>query len=479
LEVRLLLSINKSRVQIPTALSLLVFCLCFLHIQFASAVIAEPFPVRNPKEGTIGIRSTDFINNNYTTTSAKNNTMFGGRISSPVEDEEFGLGLDIEGQFVDNNPILNTFTAHEFYFKVFPEWQNSILYLGRKKQPWSELDSSWQLGAWEPVFKVDPLDMRVQGLTGFFVDIKKTDWALELFATPFFLPDHGPSIDARDGQFVQGHPWVSLPPKEVNIFGEQTPAYYTIDKPSATDVISNKGYALRFRWGKDDSHGDAAGFATQMSIGYLPINQLTLGFEGAYNTSEKSRLEIGINPEVIYHKLLGLDAVYRSENLRLGFAFLQEDSETPEFAHSWTYQSYQPTQFASPSLSYRWNNLETRVAYLKRFGGEAKTLGPQTALFKKAIPDRYGFYEQLKTELIWKQKTSNFFKYNTLARWVQELQERSDIISLQAGCQIGSFWQIYGGLDFLKTANLNSKSADLAETYQRNDRAYTGIQYVF
>jgi hypothetical protein len=458
---------------------LIAFCLCSLHIQFAAAVIAEPFPVRNPKEGSIGLKSTDFINQDYQATSAKKTTMFGGRISSPVEDEEFGLGLDIEGQFVDNNPILNTFTAHEFYFKVFPEWQNSILYLGRKKQPWSELDSNWQLSTWEPVFKVDPLDMRVQGLTGFFVDIKKPDWSLELFATPFFLPDQGPTVDVRDGQFVQGHPWVSLPPQHVSIFGEQTPAYYTLDKPNATDVISNKGYALRFRLGKDDSQGDATGFSTQMAIGYLPVNQLTLGFDGAYNTSEKSRLEVGISPEVIYHKLMGLDAIYRTENFRLGLSVLQEDPEYPSFASKWTYQTYKRTQFASPSISYKWNSLEARVSYLKRVGGEAETVGPQAALFKKAIPDRYGFHELLKTELKWQQKTSSVFKYNTLARWEQELQEHSDILSLQAGCQFGPFWQLYGGFDFLKTDNRNLNSADLAETYQRNDRVYTGVQYVF
>lgn len=475
----MLLGINKRRVRIPSTISLIVFCLSCLHIQFAAAVIAEPFPVRNPKEGTIGIRSTDFINKDYKVSSTKKSTMFGGRISSPVEDEEFGLGLDIEGQFVDDNPILNTFTAHEFYFKVFPEWKDSILYLGRKKQPWSELDSNWQLSAWEPVFKVDPLDMRVQGLTGFFIDVKKTDWSLELFATPFFLPDHGPTVDARDGQFVQGHPWVNLPPQDVTIFGESTPAYYTIEKPSATDVISNNAYALRFRLGKDDSLGDVTGFNAQMAIGYLPVNQLVLGFEGVYNTSEKSRLEIGLSPNVIYHKLLGLDVIYRSENLRLGFSFLQEEPELPEFAAKWTYQDYKATKFLSPSFSYKWNKLETRISYLKRLNGEVETIGPQAALFKNAIPNRYGYNELLKTELKWQQTTSSLFKYNILARWVQELQEHSDIVSVQAGCQIGAFWQIYGGIDFLKTDNKNSDSVDLAEMYQRNDRAYGGVQYVF
>lgn len=475
----MLKSIYKRQASIFLFLVIVSFCLIFMHTQFAAAVIAEPFPLPNPKEGTIGIRSSEFINKEYKIPSAKKNTIFGGKISSPVEDEEFGLGLEIEGQFVNNNPILNTFTAHEFYFKVFPEWQNSILYLGRKKQPWSDLDSNWQLGAWEPVFKVDPLDMHVQGLTGFFVDIKKPDWSLELFATPFFLPDHGPSVDVRDGEFIHGHPWVNLPPQEVNVFGELTPAYYIVDKPTATDVIANKGYALRFHWGKDESRGTSTGFAAQVSIGYLPVNQLTLGFDGTYNASEKSRLEIGINPEVIYHKLLGVDTTYKFENLHFGISILQENPESPDYASKWTYQNYKPTQFASTNVSYKWDSYETRVSYLKRFGGEADTVGPQAALFKKVIPDRYGFHELLKAELKWQQKSHTLFKNYMLARWIQELQERSDIVSVQAGCQVGPFWQIYGGFDFLKTENKNTNSADLAETYQRNDRAYGGVQYVF
>jgi hypothetical protein len=450
-----------------------------LHTSLGFSIIAEPFPVRNSKEGSIGIRSTDFVNKEYKSVTSKKTTMIGGRISSPVEDEEFGLGLDIEGQFVNDNPLLNTFTAHEFYFKVYPEWQNSILYLGRKKQPWSELDSTWQLGSWEPVFKADPLDMRGQGLTGFFIDIKKPDWSLELFATPFYLPDHGPSVNVRDGQFVQGHPWVSLPPEQVSIFGEQTPAYYNLDKPSATDVISNNGYALRFRLGKDDNHVDATGFTGQVAIGYLPVNQLTLGLDGAYNTSDKNRLEIDIHPEVIYHKLLGVDTSYRTENLRLGFSFLQEDPEDPKFSPKWTHQVYYSTRFTSPSIAYKWNNIEAKLSYLKRTGGEADTLGPKATIFKKAIPDRYGFNELIKTELKWQQKTGALLKYNTLVRWVHEQQEQSDIFSWQAGCQVGSFWQVYGGLDLLKTDNRNKDSADLAEIYQRNDRAYAGVQYVF
>jgi hypothetical protein len=456
-----------------------IVCLCSLHAEFTNALIAEPFPVRNTQEGSIGIRNTEYINKDYSVAPNKKNTMIGGRISSPVDDEEFGLGVDIEGQFVNDQPVLNTFTAHEFYFKVYPEWQNSILYLGRKKQPWSELDSNWQLGAWEPVFKVDPLDVRGQGLTGFFVDIKKPNWTLELFATPFFLPDHGPSIDAHDGKFIDGHPWVNLPPKTVNIFDEVTPAYYTLEKPSATDVVAQKAYALRFRWGQDDSHGDSAGFSTQVAMAYMPSNQLVLGLNGINNISESRKVEINIRPQVTYHRLLGLDAIYRSENLRMAISFLQEDPEENEFSENWTYQNQVMTRFLSPSLSYRWQNLEMRASYIRRMGNPSNTIGPQAVLFKSVFPDRYGFQELFKTELKWQQNYSGHSRYYALTRWTQELVEKSDIISFQGGCQLGPFWQVYTGFDLLKTENHNTKIADLAETYQQNDRAYLGVQYVF
>lgn len=456
-----------------------IVCLCTLQTHLAFALIAEPFPVRNAKEGSIGIRNSEYLNKDYSVSANKRNSMFAGRISSPVDDEEFGLGIDIEGQFVNDQPVLNTFTAHEFYFKVYPEWQNSILYLGRKKQAWNELDSNWQLGAWEPVFKVDPLDVHGQGLTGFFVDIKRPDWTLELFATPFYLPDHGPSVDTRDGHLVEGHPWVSLPPRSVNIFGEPTPAYYTIEKPSATEVVANKGYALRFRYGKDDNHGDAAGLSTQVALAYLPANQLTLGLNGINNISESRKVEIGIRPQVTYHRLLGLDAIYRAENLRVAFSFLQEDPEKNEFANTWTYQDQLMTRFISPSVSYRLQNIELRASYIRRLGSAPITQGPQVSIFKKVFPDRYGFQELFKGELKWQQQNSNRLKYYVLSRWTQELVEHSDVVSFQGGCQIGSFWQIYGGLDLLKTDNKNPLYSDLAETYQHNDRAYMGVQYVF
>jgi hypothetical protein len=436
---------------------------------------ADPNVLGSDKLGQVGTKSLYYLNDQYQNPEARSVQLFEGRITREADESEFSLGIDLEGQFSVNNQRFNSFTANEFYFRMDPLWTGTTLYLGRKRSRWSALDDRWKLGVWQPLYKVDSINPHSQGLTGLFVVVKQDDFTLEFFGTPFFLPDHGPVMETRNGSFVTGHPWVQYPPSEVILKGQPTPAFYQIDKPSIPDVIVNTGYGMNLQWGDSETEG----WLFRGAWAYKPMNQLQLGFDGNLSLANEERLEIDIHPEVGFHKVGSLDGSYRSENWGVYAGLIVDQPEPTHFDNRWTYQEFSAAHLGGIGTEYLWGSTRFGLGYLRRDGGDSQMAGPRAGAAARVLPERFQFDELLKMEVTYRGDLDSQWSYELMGEWRQELKEQSEIVSGQGTLLMGPFWRAYMGMDLLRTNNLVTSKADFAESYQSNDRVYGGIQYVF
>jgi hypothetical protein len=455
-------------------------------VVFESLALANSVSLRQNQEthfmglfklGSIGARSLNYISDQYENKEARNVQLLEGRIQLVPElvDSQLGLGMDLEGQVSVAQPMLNSFTANELYFRIDPLWTEATLYLGRKRSKFSNLDARWKLGVWEPIFKVDALDPHSQGLTGLFVAFESAEMTYEFFASPFFLPDHGPQVETRDGEFVKGHPWVQYPPEELTMAGQPIATHYNIDRPDLGDVVIQQSYGLSIRKGDSSQTGMSVGLAWA----HKPMNQLLLGLDPDMSLVGQSRWDIGIHPEVGTHEVGSLDLSYRAEHWLTYVGGLSDSPSEKIFDGPWTYQKFSAATIVGGGMEFFADGWQIGLGYLQRRGGDSRMVGKAAPYLSDSLPERFLFEELLNAELAYEGDLAVHWAYEVKGGWRQELRARSEIVALQGSLMMGPYWKGFLGVDLLKAGDGVADRKDFVESYRNNDRAYGGIQYVF
>lgn len=453
----------------------------------SSTLLVPDEPEESPspeKNSYIGTRSLFYINKNIMNTEARSLHYFEGRVQRDASHSDKNFGMDLEGQFASSQEGFNSFSLNELYWKTNFLSESITFAIGRRTSQWSLLDDHWKLGAYQPVYRMDPLNPSSQGLTGLFLGFKGEGWNVEFFGTPVFTPDQGAPVETVNGRFVKKDPWIFYPPPEINVNGVLTPATYEIDRPSIQEVVSNKGFGVKAQVGQTDEDGVSgrAGWA------YKPMNQLLLGLSGHETVrqteespeSEKNTVDIRLHPEVGYHQISSIDLAYRFNSFLMTLGVVDDRPMKHEFASQWTYQNYLPSQLMGGGIEFS-SESGWRVGahYLKRQGGESQVLGPEKDLVGPYIPERYSFAELVQGEMVFQKRLSSRWGYEGSGEWRKELSEGSELYSLKGALLMGSFWKAYLGLDFMKSENKNPQKKDFIEANLANDRVYGGVHYVF
>jgi hypothetical protein len=291
-----------------------------------------------------------FISKNYEATAEKNFNFIGARLQNS-DNPDAQIKTDSRAGLAINAPMMSYINVSEIYFQN----PGSRLSIGRKKSAWSGLDSRWNLGSWEPVFKWNPLVPERQGLTGFFLTSASQDWDIETMASPFYLPDQGPSFSVNsDGQFERGHAWFIMPAERIRLMkgAEPTQIKYEFNKPNETDVVLQMTLSARARYHRDS-------FSMQGSYAYKPMNQLPLAYKGMNSMPEK-RVSVDILTSVQYHELAGLDLNWQEGNAAFGLSFLHD---RPRAKASFDDSSYTTPSFDEASLFSPYIDLKSKSGW--------------------------------------------------------------------------------------------------------------------
>lgn len=402
------------------------------------------------------------------------------------------LRLDLTaGKFLDlNNSFL---TVQELFGSMRFHREQASVAVGRKFEFWSELDSNWQLGLWEPqANNVDLLRPTGQGLTGVFGKARTGSWELLAYASPVFIPTMNPEIREKDGSLVADSRWFKTPSGSGDVLDRETRYVYSLSVPDLRELVSQPGAGARVRYG-----GDRPGFWASANVARKPMNALLVKYD--YNLalqSGGSQAEIEVQPVVGYHSLYGADLGWSSEQGSVSLSFLRDepDVELPrnslndlgEPTTDWIQQSPGGLVAYGAHAERRLNvpgildPVQVQVDYLKAETTETTDLdaaGEERGAF---LPHRLNFTNAASV----KTRVSGlaFSKpWATSLRYLREFDQNGSVWTLLTEIRPRRDMVVHAGLDILGVDDDSVGNTDkrFLNQFRANDRVFGGLSYVF
>lgn len=390
-------------------------------------------------------------------------------------DASFGKYLDWGGSIFG---IQELYTSYQF------SSIQSQISIGRKIEFWSQLDSDWQLGLWEPKYNIDALRPMNQGLTGIFYKVANEGHELLFFGAPLFVPTMGPEIREQDGSLVADNRWYRTPSRSSSIMGKDTELRYKLNIPDLMKMVSKPGSGFRYRYDSTDR-------STWISLNFArkPINSLLLKYD-AQLTAETSTGKVTISPDVGYHSLIGVDVGFYLKNGMISFSYLQDDPDVvrPEYSATSDWVLSQPGQLkifgahadTKLNIPYFQEDIGVALDYIRVFevltydvdsqGGDRGSLFPNRTQFTNALSARGKVFSTFRA----KPLTVEY-------RILRDFDQNGTLLGVEMNWKPTQSWQTTVGLDVLGVDNSTDANLDprFLNQFRANDRFYGGVGYVF
>ncbi len=464
--------------------------------------------LRQDSKDEVYISSDSFVSPNFRDDEKTNFILLGGStqfLDTPERYADHSFFYDVSGVLSSSRSLLNSVNVAQMYWawnlesnssdgvhldpnipsgklsvqsvmsrdKSQPEANELKLYIGRKKEDWSSLDERWGMGLFQPVYRWNPLDPSLQGLTGLFLKKKwNPQLETEIFYSDLFLPDQGPSFEIENGQFVEGNPWFRRPPQKVALYGSETDIHYNLIKPDVKDVALNKeSIAFRIK-------GQIQRATVQMSLSRKPIFQLPIAYRGFFNIAKGNVVDADILPKVYFHTLYGGDASYQGEIMDIGMSVVHEipDADRNHFDSGWTYPKYENTTMYSPYVRIRpTKKLGLLLQTLWMNGGGVTEVGPDADPNRDPLVTRYRFRQA--NQIILETKSLGSPRLSTQLSYTESPFYKFKLLSFEAHYLASVNTRFFAELDLIDSETNLSKN-DISN-YRDNDRGVVGGSYVF
>jgi hypothetical protein len=420
-----------------------------------------------------------FISPDYEATSGKTFSYLGGKLYN-INEKEALFKMDVQGGFAFNAPLLSYINVSQLYFDIPFEVEGqpkpNALAIGRKKSEWSEVDSRWNLGIWEPVFKYNPLNPERQGLLGLFLNLPGENVDLELMGSPFYLPDQGPSFAVNEeGEFEKGNPWFQRPADSIKILSETSKVQYNLEKPNETEVVTQTVYAGRLR-------AKLGGLSLQGSYAYKPMNQLPLAYTGTLNIS-KDRGVVDIKTSVQYHELMGADLKYENDIVTVGVSTLHDRpyrEATFKNAEDWNRPTFSEANLISPYIDLKFaKGWLLKIQHIDIAGGEVTEVGPLATPNRAPITKRYPYQQAEDVEIGYQGKALIQRPWRTSVNYMFSQKNKFDLLKWRGQILLTKKWEVFTEALMVKADSENlERPSDFVE-FQNHDRVLAGVGYVF
>lgn len=402
----------------------------------------------------------------------KNNYQFVGAEIRSSQDSQDSLHMNVSGAIAVGEPLLNYLNISEFYFDSKINDEQSLS-LGRKKLDWNLVDSRWNLGIWEPVFKWNPLLPESQGLTGLFWQVQKPSYTLTLFASPLFIPDQGPSYDIQGGKFVKSNPWFRSPPDSIHIFGETTQIEYTLQKPNEGQVVLHSSYGAKLAF------GDTKNLFFQLSHIYKPSNQLALGYDGVLDIP-KDRGAVDLQPQVFYHSLSGADLSFAFSRFKLGGSvLLDRPSQDKIFDAQWTHPVFENALLSTGFLEMDMRLITFYFQRLDISGGNVKEEGELANPNRRPLMTRYPFKQANEAGIKGHLAFAKFRSLDGKISYTQSDKNDFSLIRFNSTLKLSNLWSLSAEAQLIDAGPLTADNQNDIAQFVNNDRYMIGASYVF
>jgi hypothetical protein len=187
---------------------------------------------------------------------------------------------------------------------------NFSLSAGRSILPWSELDSTWGIGALNNRENFNFYKPLQEGLTGINFSMKSKNFGLDAFGSYLYIPELNPATDLdRENKTVGTRsPWVNSIPTTTTIPSNPTvqiPIYFNIPSIDYASIIFNYSFGLNLRYSTPNFSINA--FAMRK-----PENQVsTLGNFSADVQELSTSINIYLNPQIFYQTVGGANVAWK------------------------------------------------------------------------------------------------------------------------------------------------------------------------
>lgn len=385
-------------------------------------------------------------------------------------------------------------TEASFYFEVPEAYLGARvtptspfkISLGRKRQDWSALDQTWQLGIWQPRFRWDYIRPESVGLTGAFLEYERGPLRVTGFGSPFYVPERGVSVSVEDGTVLARSPWFISPPSQVNVMNRNTPALYSLQLPAVRDLVLHPSYALQVRV------GETQGFWGAVSGARKPMNQLLLAYEGWFqHTPAGQQPAVAmIHPRALMHQVESLDLGYRNRRASAVVSGMLDRPVRDVTPATWTTQEVMDARVVSATVAYGLGGDLTEksvveASWIRVWGGNAPDAGADVLGTGSVFDGRYPFQNALSVGIrgTFPQFAGSFAKrVSGSARLIADLAHPGSILSTELTFQPEDRWVLSIGLDVLGSNSEPDPLAagtDFISRWRDNDRFHVGVSYVF
>lgn len=374
------------------------------------------------------------------------------------------------------------FALSESYLGQTWNDEHTQVFVGRKLESWSLVDSDWQLGQWQPTFgQLDMLRPIDQGLTGFFWKQQSGEHELLSFATPVFIPSMGPDIQEKNGSLVSDSRWYRQPSPTFAYQGVITRVVYSLDIPDAAKLVSNPGGGIRYKYG-----AGSQGFWFSVNYGYKPINSLLLKYKTVLKTPEiDPRGEVAVSPVVGHHTLGGGELGYNFHKGMVAVSYLADRPQIQYPDDRWFQQQPGPFQavavhsdFNLP-VPYLSQELGLSFNYLRIAGGAIQDVDAEKNDEGALFANRFNFSNAAEVKFNFR---SDLFKRPAQAsfKYLREFEQKGVLLGAELSLFAAANWMLNLGADILGVDDeKNNQDGTFLNQFRANDRYYGGMSYVF
>lgn len=373
------------------------------------------------------------------------------------------------------------FSPYEVYYSK--PLSNSELTFGKRLYLWSEADSQWGVGMWQPRLNFNKLHPEEQGLTGLFVTTTLgPGFHLKTLVSGVHVPDLGPSFYASDGRISSASPWFSPPPPQVLLFDntEPTNVVYDLKNPTVEEVAFHPVFATELSF-ENEGRFARLGYANK------PMNPILIGFPFVLRAlDDGSQLEVELHPRVARHQLVTAEVGERKDR---GFHYwLSASLDQPQDASldpTWIGQSLKPAMLYSAYLGYDFVGSGARathgyLSWLTLKGGDAPDQGelaPSESLFER----RYQYQSALRLGLKTPLRKILDLDFQTDTSLTMDFAQKAMAFSTSLKTQLDRAWQLSMDVDVMGL--LDRGNAEISDgflrTYRANDRVALGLAYAY
>lgn len=411
----------------------------------------------------LDVSSLNFISADYANDQDQSFTFFGAHIKSEQAEND-NFKIDLVGKYTPKNSVLSYFNLSEIYFTNKID-ATASLHVGRKKNIWSEGDEKWNLGSYQPQFRWNPLDIESQGLAGIFYDKTSGNWSLNLFGTPFFIPDQGPSYEVKDGQFESSNPYFSPPPQNIIFQNVVLPIDYNIVKPEVSEIVKQVGFGMKVGYKYE-------GFEASLAGSYKPSNQFAFGYKGILVTN---RVRIDVLPKSYYEKITSLDLVKKWQNIWIGLSGIYNDPDTPDYPANYNAPVFSPNTELIPYIRFQLEPIDLELATLFIEGGQVKEVGPDANSDRQPLTTKYLYERAYQVTANSKVDLGENLKIISGLQWREAEKNLLKTLKWKNTFDIKGPWKMTLDVFLVETSN----ESTTVSSYRNLDQVWAGASYDF